>query len=234
MQMALQRIPNLVSVVVPVYNRAPFINSCLNSLAQQSYKNLEVIIVNDGSTDETMRVIKGWKKNLKLPKSKKNRVLTVNLPCNVGVAGATHIGLFLARGEFIAMQDSDDLSHSERIQKQVRFLRQNPETSVVGSNYAYFPNGAFNQKKVARWLRYGEQIKETYKNGGHCVCHGTILFRGTVFDQLGGHTRKLEGAEDYEFIAKCISNDLEVENIPEVLYYYRSHKGQRSRVYYDK
>jgi glycosyltransferase involved in cell wall biosynthesis len=232
--MVLQRIPNLVSIVVPVYNRSSFVKLCLNSLVQQSYKNLELIIVNDGSTDDSLRVIKGWKKALRIPKHKKNRILIVDFPRNVGVAGAIHTGLFLARGEFIAMQDSDDLSHSERFQKQVQFLRQHPEISVVGTNYAYFPHGAFRLRRVADWLRYGEEINEIYKAGGHCVCHGTILFRGTVFDQIGGHTRKLEGAEDYEFIAKCLNNQLVVENIPEVLYYYRSHKGQRSRDYYNK
>jgi glycosyltransferase involved in cell wall biosynthesis len=231
---SIQRIPNLVSVVVPVYNRTSFVKACLTSLAQQSYKNLELIIVNDGSTDDSLRMIQDWKKNLKIPKNKKNRILIVNLPRNVGVAGAIHTGLFLAKGELIAMQDSDDLSHPERIQKQVQFLRQHPAISVVGTNYAYFPHGAFHLKKVANWLRYGEEIKKTYQSGGHCVCHGTLLFRGAVFEQIGGHTRKLEGAEDYEFIAKCVSNELGVENIPEVLYYYRSHKGQRSRVYYDK
>jgi glycosyltransferase involved in cell wall biosynthesis len=232
--LALQRIPNLVSIIIPVYNRAPFIKACLNSLVQQSYKNLELIIVNDGSTDDTRRVITTWKKDLKIAGRKKNRILVTHLPRNIGVAGAIHTGLFLANGEFIAMQDSDDLSHKARIQTQIEFLHQHPETSVVGSNYAYFSNGAYSQKKIAKWLRYGEQIKETYQNGGHCVCHGTILFRGAVFDQIGGHTRKIDGAEDYEFIAKCISNGLGVENIPEVLYYYRSHKGQRSREYYDK
>jgi glycosyltransferase involved in cell wall biosynthesis len=232
--MALQRISNLVSIVVPVYNRASFVRSCLNSLVQQSYKNLELIIINDGSTDDSLRVIQSWKKTLRIPKHKKNRILIVNLPRNVGVAGAIHTGLFLARGELIAMQDSDDLSHSERFQKQVQFLRQHPEISVVGTNYAYFPHGAFSLRKTADWIRFGEEIKETYKAGGHCVCHGTILFRGAVFDQIGGHSRKLEGAEDYEFIAKCINNGLGVQNIPEVLYYYRSHKGQRSRVYYNK
>jgi GT2 family glycosyltransferase len=232
--MTLKRIPNLLSIVVPVYNRASFVRTCLNSLVQQSYKNLELIVINDGSTDRSLRVIQSWKKGLRIPKHKKNRILIVNLPRNIGVAGAIHTGLFLAKGEFIAMQDSDDLSHSERFQKQIQFLHQHPEISVVGTNYAYFPHGAFRLRKTADWIRFGEKIKETYKTGGHCICHGTILFRGAVFDQIGGHSRKLEGAEDYEFIAKCINNGLGVENIPEVLYYYRSHKGQRSRVYYDK
>jgi hypothetical protein len=60
------------------------------------------------------------------------------------------------------------------------------------------------------------------------------MFRGAVFDQLGGPTRRIRGAEDYEFIVKCLNAKLEVENLPDILYYYRSHPQQRSRQFYKK
>ncbi|WP_202078602.1 glycosyltransferase family 2 protein [Caldalkalibacillus salinus] len=230
--MSIARIPNLVSVVIPVYNRAAYIKACLNSLLRQTYRNLEIIVVNDGSTDKTMHVVGSWKHALKMPPAKKERIVLVNLPRNIDVAGAIHTGMFMAQGEFIAMQDSDDLSHPSRIQKQVTYLRRHASVAMVGSNYAYFPHGAFHRRKPANWIRYGSQINRTYSEGGHCVCHGTILFRGSVFDQIGGHNRKVEGAEDYEFIARAIKNQMRVENIPEVLYYYRNHHTQRSRKFY--
>jgi glycosyltransferase involved in cell wall biosynthesis len=227
------RIPDLVSVIVPTYNGARYIKSCLNSVLQQSYKNMELIIINDGSTDHTKRVLERWKRSLRIHSSKKSRIVIVTLPRNIGFAGAVHTGLFVAKGEFIAMQDSDDLSHQQRIQKQVEFLRHHPEIDLVGTNYASFPSGSFHQKSKPNWLKYGEEIKQSYANGEHCICHGTILLKSSVFDKFGGHSRKMDGAEDYEFIANCISNGVNVENIPEVLYYYRSHSKQRSSEYYD-
>jgi glycosyltransferase involved in cell wall biosynthesis len=230
--MTFRRIPKLVSVIVPAYNNAGYIKACLNSLIRQSYQHLEIIIINDGSKDSTGKVIKSWKRSLRIPLAKKNHIILVNLPRNIGFAGAVHTGLFMAKGEYIAIQDADDLSHPQRISKQVRFLTEHPEVDLVGTNYASFPNGTFHKQTMATWLKYGEEIIQSYARGEHCICHGTILFRTSVFDQLGGHTRKIEGAEDYEFIAKCVASGFAVENIPDVLYYYRNHKDQRSKQYY--
>lgn len=230
--MVYPRISDRVSIVVTNYNNGHYIRACLNSILRQTYKNLELIIVDDSSTDRSIHKIRAWKHSLKLPRQTKNRIVIVSLPRNIGFAGAVHTGLFMSRGEFIAMQDADDLSHLERIKKQVQFLRERTDIDVVGSNYSAFETGNFYQQEHPHWLRYGEEIKQTYQKGGHCVCHGSMLFRSSVFDRVGGHTRKMEGAEDYEFVSQCINHGIGVENIPEILYYYRSHSAQRSRKYY--
>lgn len=77
-----------------------------------------------------------------------------------------------------------------------------------------------------------DNVKDLYSKGEHCVCYGTILFYGELFDKSGGLTRKLTGAEDYEYITKLLSYG--VDNLPDKLYYYRSHPGQRSREFYNK
>ncbi|MED0680412.1 glycosyltransferase family A protein [Aneurinibacillus thermoaerophilus] len=232
--MSFQRVPGRVSIIVTAYNRARYIRKCLDSLRKQSYNNIEIIIVNDASTDRTSQVIEAWRKSSGVALSRKRRVLEVKMPRNIGFPGAVTTGLFMARGEFIAIQDSDDLSHPKRLEKQVQFLRSHPEVGLVGTNYASFTNGAFNKQEQANWIKYGNDIKETYAAGGHCVCHGTIMFRGSIFDQIGGLTRRMEGAEDYEFIVKFLNNGIPINNIPEVLYYYRAHSLQRSRKYFGK
>jgi hypothetical protein len=106
---------------------------------------------------------------------------------------------------------------------------------LVGCSYAYFEDGVEpRQYKTANWLRYGDDIRKVYANGGHCVCHGTIMFRGAVFDRIGGLTRGVVGAEDYEFIVKFLNNRSRIDNIPEILYYYRTHELQRSLKYFSK
>ncbi|MDN4523031.1 glycosyltransferase family 2 protein [Fictibacillus fluitans] len=228
--MLFQRKPGLVSIIVTCYNIEPYIEDCLTSLLNQTYKNIEVIIVNDASLDRSADKVRGW--------IKKNKpafpVELINLPRNTGFSGALTTGYFLSSGEYIAVQDGDDLSHPQRIEKQVEFLQENQDTVLVGTNYKTFLDGNFDQQKSVFWLKYGEDIPKVYWNGGHCVCHGTIMFRGETFDQLGGPTRRIKGAEDYEFIAKCLNAKLKINNIRDVLYYYREHSKQRSRKFFGK
>lgn len=231
--MQYSRIPGLVSIVVTNFNHKSYIAACLDSLNNQSYKNIELIIIDDASTDNSVVEISNWIETNKRYFPSEESIKLVCLPRNTGFASAVTLGFFLSHGEYIAVQDSDDLSHPSRIEKQVDFLQSHKDISVVGTNYASFEEGHFNPKNVKGWLKYGaKEIKETYSRGGHCVSHGTILFRGTLFDKIGGLTRKLDGAEDYEFIIKSLPDG--VDNIPEVLYYYRLHEKQRSKEFYSK
>ncbi|WP_338473087.1 glycosyltransferase family 2 protein [Niallia sp. XMNu-256] len=223
-----ERIDGLVSVVIPCYNASLFIEDCLNGLVSQTYQNLEVIIVNDASTDDTKNTIERWLANTNPP----FKTIICNLPFNIGFAGALTTGYFMSSGEYIAVNDADDISHPSRIEKQVNFLLSNPDYDLIGTNYKSFSGLDKEKGKVADWLYYGKDIRKIYALGKHCVCHGTILFRGKVFDLLGGPTRRIGGAEDYEFIVKFLNANLKIENLREVLYYYRLHEKQRSRTFY--
>ncbi|GAA4702215.1 glycosyltransferase family 2 protein [Brevibacillus fulvus] len=228
------RTKGLVSIVITNYNRAPYLTECLDSLLNQSYPHWEIIFVDDASTDNSVQVVEQWLEQNRGQFTPDQSLLLLPLPRNVGFSGALTTGFFLANGEFIAVQDSDDYSDPQRLQKQVQFLRDHPQIQLVGSNYAYFSDQEPSVKKTASWIKYGDEIARVYANGGHCVCHGTILFHGSLFDQIGGPTRRIGGAEDYEFIVKCLNAKAKIENVPEVLYYYRRHENQRSRIYYGK
>lgn len=218
----------LVSVVIPCYNASSYIEECLNGLLSQTYKNIEVILVNDASTDHTVKIVEQWieKTNPSFP------IIICNLPVNTGFAGALNIGYFMSSGEYIAVNDADDISHPLRFEKQVNFLKENPDYDLIGTNYRSFTDDNKENGKEANWLYYGEDIRKIYAIGKHCVCHGTILFRGKVFDLLGGPTRRITGAEDYEFIVKFLNAKLKIDNLREVLYYYRVHEKQRSKQFY--
>ncbi|MEK4627090.1 glycosyltransferase family 2 protein [Solibacillus sp. FSL R7-0682] len=219
----------LVSIVIPCYNAAQYIEDCLNGLLSQTYKNIEVILVNDASIDNTQAIVEQWIENSNPPFP----TILCNLPVNSGFAGALTIGYFMSSGEYIAVNDADDISHPLRLEKQVDFLLKNPDYDLVGTNYRVFNDGQEKDSgKLADWLGYGEAIRKIYANGKHCVSHGTILFRGKVFDLLGGPTRRIHGAEDYEFIVKFLNANLKIENLKEVLYYYRNHDQQRSKTFY--
>jgi glycosyltransferase involved in cell wall biosynthesis len=221
---------NRVSVVVTNYNNEKYIEECLDSLRRQTYRDLEIIVVDDASTDNSFNIIQSWEK--KYQSHLKHRVKVIQLPRNVGYAGALNVGLYLAKGEYIAMQDGDDISHPKRIEMEVNFLAKHKSYDLVGTNYVAFENGDLTQIERAYWLGYGEEIPERYAKGDHCICHGTILFRGKVFDKFGGPRRHHEGAEDYDILARYITKGVVAENLPDVLYYYRSHSSQRSHLYY--
>lgn len=222
-----ERLQQLVSVVIPCYNAASYIEDCLDHLYSQSYSQIEIIVVDDASTDNTVHQIQMWQSHCAFP-----RFELLQLPRNVGFSGALTTGLFMARGEFIANHDADDYSHPDRISRQVSFLMENQHISMVGTNYIAFNDEDPCQQTLSNWLSYGDDIPQQYRRGEHCVSHPTVLYRGILFDRLGGLTRNMNGAEDYEFIAKCVQAGYKVENLRDVLYYYRSHEAQRSREFY--
>lgn len=227
-----QREPGKVSIVMTNYNRAAYLIECLDSLKKQTHANTEIIFVDDASTDRSVDVVQAWCEENGLAGT--DAFVLVRLPRNVGFSGAMTTGLFLARGEYIAVQDADDFSHRQRLEKQISFLQSHPDIALVGTSYAAFVNTEQRVYEEAKWLRYGEEIRKVYQNGGHCVCHGTIMFRGDAFDRIGGLSRRIVGAEDYEFIVKFLHQKERIENIPEILYYYRLHADQRSLAYYAK
>lgn len=225
--MPYERIDRLVSVVIPCYNVEQYIEECLDHLYDQTYKEIEIIVVDDASTDRTVEMIQMWRQRKDIP-----RFTLLQLPRNVGFSGALTSGFFLAQGEYIAIHDSDDYSHKDRLHKQVDYLQTHLNIDLVGTNYMAFEDDDIHQQKVSNWLCYGDDIKLEYVKGGHCVSHPTALFRASVFDQIGGLTRKINGAEDYEYIVKFIQNGYSVDNLPDVLYFYRSHSKQRSKEFY--
>ncbi|MFB9327347.1 glycosyltransferase family 2 protein [Paenibacillus aurantiacus] len=233
--MAYPRTPGLVSVVMTVYNKQAYLQDCLDSVRSQTYPHWELILIDDASTDGSYELAARWLDENEQLLSGGRNICVHRLPRNCGYAGAITVGMYLSKGEYIAFLDADDLSHPDRLAKQVAYLNDHSHIDLVGTNYEVFEDGYPKRRTRANWLRYGDQIGKVYAAGGHCICHGTAMLRGALFDRIGGHTRRIEGAEDYEFIAKVIKPGARnVENLPEVLYYYRKHVLQRSRQYFGK
>ena len=110
-----------VSVVIPAFNRGQYISCAIKSVLQQTYRDIEIIVCDDGSTDNTAEVVKSIQIEADLP------IILEVLPQNYGVSAARNRGIFLARGEYIAFLDSDDSWKPEKIEKQVTFLDTNSD-----------------------------------------------------------------------------------------------------------
>ncbi len=218
----------LISVAIPAYNRGQYLEECLHSIANQTYRPLEIVVVNDGSTDHTEEVAQKWWEGLE--NRQELSFVYLALPHNTGYASAQSIAYQISSGKYIANQDSDDASHPQRLEKELSFLLANPDYSFVGSNFAVFEEDLTKTRR-SYMVRYGfEKIITSYHNGGHVVCFGTLLFKRAVFERIGGMTSFLKGAEDYEWITRALNQGFYVDNLKEQLYFYRGHPGQLSRL----
>lgn len=200
----------LVSFVIAVYNeeKNPFLRDTLKSMVKQKYRNLEVIVVNDGSVDKTPSILEEFLKykNFKIINNKRN----------LGTAKSYNIGINHAKGEYIALCGSDDVSSLYRIQRQVNFLMKNKEVDVVGTWSIYRDE---NGKIVGCHCPppFHEQIlKESFTR--MACCHGTMMMKKTVFERLGGYNESIL-AEDYEFNLRLLAKGYKMANLPEVLVY---------------
>jgi len=114
-----------VSVVMPVYNRERWVRRAIKSILKQEFEDFEIIVVDDGSSDRTLQFIESFDDP---------RMKVVTLPANLGCAGARNAGIEIARGEFIATMDSDDVALPDRLGRQVSYLQVHPDIDILGSN----------------------------------------------------------------------------------------------------
>jgi glycosyltransferase involved in cell wall biosynthesis len=114
----------LVSVIIPFYNRERFLERAISSILQQTYKNIEILLINDGSNDKSEEIARSFEDS---------RIKNHQMPINAGISNTRNVGLRLARGELIAPMDSDDYAYPDRISKTVDSILDNPNVVVVGT-----------------------------------------------------------------------------------------------------
>lgn len=119
----------LVSVVIPVYNAGEFLAASIESILNQTYQNFEFIIINDASTDNSLKIINKYKKH-----HQKIKVISLKKNLNCGGDLCANKGLKKAKGKYVARMDADDVAHPKRLETQIEFLEKNPGVFLVGSN----------------------------------------------------------------------------------------------------
>ncbi len=178
----------LVSVIIPTYNRAKFLKLAVESVLWQTYPRIELIVVDDGSKDETSYFITQYPlKYVKIPK-------------NLGVSLARNRGIFHAQGDFIAFLDSDDRFLPRKIEKQVEFFLANPQFMAVQTEEIWFRKGKrLNPKK-----RHAK-AKGFFLDRALDLCvvsPSTVMLRREVFQHIGLFDENLPACEDYDFFIR--------------------------------
>lgn len=212
----------LVSVVMAVYNGEKFLQKAIDSILAQSYQEIEVIVVNDGSIDTTKKI---------LDQVEDERVRIIHLERNQGAANALNIAIDNAMGQWIAIHDADDISYSNRILEQVRFLKENPQLVAVGSfidcideNEKPIIDGDF--KGLDRFINRKKSWKEisTEFYSACPLTHGTMVFSKKAFMKVGKYNTNLKITYDYELWTRLILVG-PILKVPLKLYKYRVHSN---------
>ncbi|HET8871228.1 MAG TPA: glycosyltransferase [Aquabacterium sp.] len=209
----------LMSVVMPARNAKATLAATLDSLVQQSCKDFEVILVDDASTDETPMLAEAYSDRLSI------RVISNRE--NQGVAKSINIGLSQGDSEFVVRLDSDDLARPDRLQKQLDFMRAQPQIDVCGSHVEIFSDEDA-QRQVLAHPTSNAGIKTAFVQ--RCaIAHPSVMARRSFYDSVGTYDPRFDFAEDYELWCRGALLGKQFANIPETLTYYRRHAGQVSK-----
>ena len=174
-----------VSVIVPTYNRANRLEGTLRSIVSQTYQDFELIVVDDGSTDNTSKVIESFPSAQYLPMKK-----------NSGVSKARNIGLACAKGEFICFLDSDDLWKEKKLEIQIHWMESNTDNQVCYTDEIWVRNGV----RVNQMNKHRKYTGDIFR---HClalciVSPSSVMIRAKLFSEIGNFDESLPACEDYD------------------------------------
>jgi len=208
----------VVSVLMRVHNGERFLAQAIRSILGQTFRDLELIILDDGSTDTTATIAESFRRA-------DARVVLHRDERRGGVAVALNRAASTARGEFLAVMDADDVALPRRIETQVRFLREHPSVCLVGSSISVIDEAA-NHICTLRYPVNSARIDQAraYSNP---IATSTAMFRRSVFNAVGGCRSVLLYSEDYDLWLR-MGEVSETTNVGEILVLYRIHKAQQS------
>ncbi len=210
-----------VSLVMSVYNGEEYLKETINSILAQTYPNLEIIIVNNGSTDSTSTI---------LSEINDERVKVIHLDENEGAASALNAGIAQAEGEWIAIHDADDVSMPDRIEEQVAYVLKNPHVVAIGSFIECIPGNNYSESadnnfrlieglknSIVSWEQFKEELFK-----GCPFTHGSLLISKEVLSRVGKYNPNYKIAYDYDLVMR-LAYAGPIENMPKILYKYRIH-----------
>lgn len=211
---------NLVSVIIPSYNSGKFLNKAIESVINQTYKNLEIIIVNDGSIDETEKIAKDWQE-------KNERIKYLKHQKNRGPSAARNTGIRNSQGEYIAFLDADDIWLPQKTEIQLKEIKERNVDLIFSNWYIWEPEKGIkvkafdsnpiqdNRENLLNFL-----IKKNFGNPS------TSLFQKISLEKIGLFDQKLRSSEDYDLWIRFCLNGMKIAFIEQPFVYYRVHLTQ--------
>jgi glycosyltransferase involved in cell wall biosynthesis len=203
----------VVSVLMPVYNAERYVAEAIESILAQTFNDFELIIVDDGSTDQSLSILRRYSEQ-------DARIRSTSSP-HRGICATRNAALAMSRGEFIAVLDSDDVASPDRFEKQVGFLRTHPECVAVGCGAEVIDaEGAL----IGRWFMppSHNEIDQTHLHVGMAMIHSALMARRLAVNRVGGYHLESESCEDLDLFLR-LADVGQLVNLEEPLIKYRKH-----------
>lgn len=201
-----------ITVLMSVYNSEAYLQEAIESILNQSFPDFEFLIVNDASIDRSRQIILSYQDP---------RIRLIDNPENLGLTKSLNKGLALAEGQYIARMDADDISHPQRLAKQLAYMEQNENVDVVGSWGWIVDDKGIVWGDLRPYVEFEDIFVQLFFS--NCMIHSSTFFRKEVIMRLGGYDTAFVRAQDYGLWVKIISNLGKITNIPEYLVKYRNH-----------
>jgi glycosyltransferase involved in cell wall biosynthesis len=203
-----------VTILMPVYNAASYLHEAITSILHQTFTNFEFLIIDDGSTDESVQIIKSYHDK---------RIRLIVNGQNLGISATLNKGLSLATAELIARMDSDDISEPERIEKQFNYFQQNTGTALLSTSVRVITA----DKEVVEDYRV-DHLHNCYNLNFICsIYHPTVMFKKEVIVKLNGYTCKY--SEDHDLWCR-LYRVYKIDHLDEMLLDYRLSSNSLSNV----
>lgn len=213
----------LVSILVPCYNHERYIEECLLSILKQDYDNIELIVINDGSTDSSGEKIKALAATHSFQYYEQ---------ANQGVSAALNHALGHARGDYIVTHDSDDVMLPGRLQLQVSYLVEHPEVGCVGGQVTYIDaQGAPLKREASRHTEIERFDFARLLALAHAVGAPVAMYRREAIERAGGYDPSIR-IQDFQMTLKIASLGYRIDVLPQVLTLYRRHDSNISKTAY--
>lgn len=210
----------LVSVIMSVYNGERYVGSAIESILAQTFTDFEFIIIDDGSRDNTARIIEGYQ-------NKDPRIIFLQNRKNIGLVASLNAGIQHSTGQFIARQDADDISLSDRLKKQIEFFQNYKEYYLLGT--AFLEIDGFGKVICKQRTPLFANDSEIRKNivKFNPFCHGSVMFKKEAMDKVGKYNEDYLYAQDYELWIR-IMKYYKAANLKDILLYRRVTKKMAS------
>lgn len=208
-----------ISVIMSVYNtNKSFLAEAIESILNQTYPNFEFIIIDDNSTDGSLSIIEQYM-------SKDDRIVLIKNKTNIGLTKSLNKGLKLAKGQYIARMDADDVSLPDRFKQQIEYMENNSHVTVIGG-IAY--SGA---EVTNRWFNENTKIeKALFLFGNAGIAHPTAFIRKSFLDfHHIKYDENLKKSQDYALWLDIVQQGGVIQRLPEFVLKYRIHEGQISK-----
>ncbi len=212
----------LVTVIIPVFNRQEYVGQAIESILRQTYTNFELIVIDDGSSDGTCGIVRTYTDE---------RVCLVRQDRNLGIPQTRNAGVRLARGEYVAFLDSDDVAYPRRLERQVSFLESNPDCAAVGAWVSWMdrdgrPLSRIKRKPVSpRKIAAMRLLQQGIENSAS-------MARTSILREFP-HNEMCPISSDYELWARVAAR-YKLSNLPEVLVRRRLHVQQVTKMRADR